>query len=144
MNAPRVAGPGAWQGQRVQIHRVTPQHRVVTRRQQVPLRSRTGHVPEQLRHRHAVAQIPGRLRLLQAAQLAPEGFEIPGLLHPHGPHHPLQGAEQVDGHGPGAADHVFEQQGRATHGQHAIGDGGHLQVRIDGCRNAPQLTALLE
>ena len=82
--------------------------------------------------------------LLQQGQLGAEDFELLGLLHPHAPHHSLHGAEQVHGHRHRGADHVLEQQRRAAHRQHPIGDGGELKVGIHRGADAPQLAATFE
>ncbi len=101
------------------------------------------HVEHLLEHRQflpGVAQSLGRLGLLevgeQFAHFAQRGLPVSVGAHPQG--HPLRRAEQVGQHRHLAAFRFLEQQRRPTGTQHAVGDLGHLQFRIDRHGNALQ------
>jgi hypothetical protein len=139
-----VAGPGPQQRQFVEVHLLPLEHLLLAGGREIEIRSG----PEQINQHRAEAQrlprSPGRSGLLQQCQLLPQGLQVPGLLHPQTPEHPLLGAEQIDRHRHGAADHVLEQQGRSPPGQCPIGDGSQLQIRIHRRRDPAQFTALLQ
>ena len=107
-----------------------------------------GHGADQIPSQAAVAlellQALGGSGLLEQGQLFTQPFELLGPLHPHAPHHPLHGAEQIHGHRHGGAAHVFKQQGRPSQAQHPIGDGRQLEIRIHRGTDAAQLTATLK
>jgi hypothetical protein len=139
-----VAGPWAQQGQRIEVHRLAALHHLAAGGSEVEIRPGLHHIPENGAEAHGFPQALRRPGLLQQGQLLPQRLEFLGPLHPQAPQHPFLGAQQVDRHRNRAADHVLEQQGRTTGGQHPVGDRRQLQVGVDRGRDAPQLAPLLQ
>ena len=66
------------------------------------------------------------------------------MVEAHAPDNPLHRAEKIDRHRHGGSDHVFEQQSGPSAGQHPVGDGCKLEIRIHRCRDPPELSPLLQ
>jgi hypothetical protein len=139
-----IARPAVLDGPTTQVDVLTFLHLLLTGRTRHALGPHLPNRSEHFQQLAAVLEAAGRLGLAQSGEQLPHLAQLPDILRPHAPGNALRGTEQIGQYRAVAMARPLEPQGRTLIAQHTVADQGHLQMRRNRNRDAPQRAARLQ